>query len=135
MHGITGVTARRPLRRIGLSEDDRARGPQPGNRAGVGDGDMIREQGTAVGRAEAGGILSILDENRQAVERPEAFAARNGGFRRPRGRARLILGQRHHRIHRRIDCCDPGQARVQQFYRRQGFTDQEPGQFDGAEIT
>jgi hypothetical protein len=72
MHGIARVAAGRPFRRIGLSENDRPRGTQAGNGAGVSSGDVVRKQRAAVGGAETGGILRILDENRQAMQRSQA---------------------------------------------------------------
>jgi hypothetical protein len=79
---------------------------------------MVCKQRTAVGGAQALGILRILDQNRQAMQRTAALPAHDGGFRGACFGARLILRQRDHGIHGRVHRRDPGQAGIQQFERR-----------------
>ena len=63
VNGVAGVAAGRPFRRVGLAEDDGAGRAQPRDRALIGRGHVLGKQRAAIGRAQAGGVLGVLDQN------------------------------------------------------------------------
>ena len=65
-------------RGVGLADDDCTCGPQPGDRDGVPDRDVLGELGHAARGADAGGLEGVLDGDRQPVQRPERLAASGG---------------------------------------------------------
>ena len=112
--GVAGVGAGREFGRVGLADHDGAGGPQPRHAGLVGLGDVVGEEGAAVGGAQARRVLRVLDGDRQAVQRAErmpritaASAARAAR------RARSVV-ERHDGIDGRVHGRDPGEAGLQQ---------------------
>ena len=81
-------------------------------------GDMVAEDRAAVGRAQALGLLQVLDADRQAVQWRQIVAARHGRIGCLRGNARAIEVARDHGVDGMVHRLDAGDAAFQQFARR-----------------
>ena len=133
--GVAGVGAGTPFRRIRLANDDRTGLADRSDDPLVLLRHVILKQYAAVGRAQACGILKILDPDRQAMQRPERVPAHHRSLGLARRDSRTLEIARHHRVDCRIDGLDAPDATLQKLDRRQPFgTDQMPG-VRGVEIT
>jgi hypothetical protein len=111
---VRRVGAGGELRRVGLAEDDRACLAQARNHGGVLVRHKILKQRRAEGRTDALGERHVLDDDRQAGERPRIV---RNTLSRLRGVPRLLLGQRHDCVELRIDPRDGREARIEQLDR------------------
>ena len=109
---IHGVRADAELGHVGFADDDAAGGANPRNDAGVCCRHVVFERFAAVRRANARGVLNVLDRNRQAVQRAERFAAPHRRFGIARLFAGALVGAHHHRVDGRIDALDLRDARI-----------------------
>ena len=88
--------------------------------------DMIAEDHAAIGGAQAGGLLQVLDADRQAVQRRQGIAAQHRRVGCLCAGTGAVEVARHHGVDGMIDRLDPGDAAFQQFARRQTFRADQP---------
>ena len=79
------------------------------------------EDRAAIGGAEPGGFLEVLDADRQPVQRRQVIATHHRRLGRLRRRAGAGLIQRHHGVHRRVHRGDAAEAALQQLDGREGL--------------
>ena len=108
---VEGVRAGAELGRVGLAHDDRAGRAEPFHDQAVGDGNVVGERAGAVGGADAGRVVEILDRDGQTVQRPERLAARDPAVRLVGVVQRALLPQADNRVDPRVDRVDPLQVR------------------------
>ena len=77
--GVEGLRAGAELGRVRLADDDRAGAAQARDEQRVRGRDVVAVDRRAVGRPHAGGVLEVLDRDRQAVQRPGRRVASEGG--------------------------------------------------------
>ena len=107
--GVARVRAGAEFRRVGLADDDRTGLAHRRHDAFVGSGDVVAEDRAAEGGAQTSGFLQVLDADRQAVQRRQIVAARNGCIGRFRCDAGSVEVARDHGVHRmvhRLDAVD-----------------------------
>ena len=83
---------------------------------------------------QAGGLLQVLDADRQAVQRPQLVAAQHRGVGGLRAGTGAVEVARHHRVHRVIHRLDPRDAAFQQLAGRQTLRADQAPRVDGGQV-
>ena len=133
--GIAGVAAGGPFRRIGLAEDDGAGRAQPCDRTLIGGGHIVTQQGAAIGGAHPGGVLRILDQDGESVQRAVILSAQDRGLGLLCGGAGSGLVERHDGVDGGIDRGGARQAGIEQLDRRDRPCGQQAAQLNGIGVT
>ena len=114
---VEALQIARKIGHVGLAENDGAGALQPFDGGGASCRHMILPDRIAAGGGETRDLVSVLDGEGQAVQRPLEFATRQRRVGRFRGLARAIEIPRDDRIDLRIVLFDPGDEVIGQLRR------------------
>ena len=121
------------LRRVGLAEDDRARGPEPSDRGRVFAGPAVGEGPGAGGRRQSGDVKDILHGDRNTVHRPaDGGALRLLGALARGGQGTLVIDV-HPRLHAAVERANPLEARLDERHGAHGAASDLGRRLDHAE--
>ena len=118
-HGIERLRPGAKLRRVGLSNSDRARAFQLRDERRIGIRHVVAEHRRSERRPDPGGRLQIFMRDRQAMQRSDRVTARHALVGASGFFHRLLCDERDDRVDSRIDGVDARQVRGDDVARRQ----------------
>src|SRR5438128_1335308 len=118
-----------------LAEHDGARPPEPDDAVRIRGGDVIAEEGRAVGGPHAGRLDDVLRAVRNSVKRAPPLPRGDLGLGSPRLLERAVSGQREEGRERPVQSFDPAQVSCHDLERGDLPPADEPAEIVNAELT
>ena len=108
--GVLGRSAIGEFVEVGLADEHRAGGPEPGHDFGIALRDPVGEEARPAGARDARDVDAVLDGDRHAVKKAQGPALARRGIRGPRGFACRLGGHCDESMEERIEFLDALEA-------------------------